>query len=94
MKKKRKEERKEEKKEEKKERKKVEKIDLEGIKCPLNFVRIKLKLKKLNPAERLLARLVCSEEDYLSVVKSLESERVKILGTELKKDTYFILLEK
>jgi len=73
---------------------KEEKLDLRGIKCPLNFVKIKLKFKKLQKKDRLLISLDLSEEIQLNLRKSLDSEEIKILKFERKEDFYFLLVEK
>ncbi|MDX1920734.1 MAG: sulfurtransferase TusA family protein [Candidatus Caenarcaniphilales bacterium] len=53
------------------------KLDLRGVKCPMNYVKAKLALEKQDP-ESSLELLVDFGESVESVIKSLEKDGYKI----------------
>ena len=57
----------------------MEELNLIGIKCPLNFVKAKIKLEKM-PKDKDLKIILDSLENRESVIKSLETEGYKIIA--------------
>ncbi len=51
----------------------MEELNLIGVKCPLNFVKAKIKLDKM-PASENLKIILDSQENCESVIKSLNTE--------------------
>lgn len=51
----------------------MEELNLIGVKCPLNFVKAKIKLDKM-PASENLKIILDSRENCESVIKSLNTE--------------------
>lgn len=58
-----------------------ESLDLSGVKCPINFVKTKLKLEEMESGQ-LLEVVVDDGEPIRSVPKSLKDEGHKILKVE------------
>lgn len=67
-----------------------ERLNLRGVKCPMNFVRIKLKLEGMRPGQNL-EMIVDEGEPMRNVPRSLKDEGHTILRAE-KLDGCFKLL--
>ena len=68
----------------------IEELNLLGVKCPLNFVKAKLALEKLETGAQLNIVLDLGES-VESVSKSLIEEGYEILESK-EKETYFEIL--
>lgn len=68
-------------------------IDLQGVVCPLNFVKTKLALEELNAGERL--EVILDEGDaMLNVPRSLKEEGHKIVKVEPLGEAFRIVVQK
>lgn len=70
-----------------------QKIDLRGVKCPLNYVKAKLKLEELKIGEFLEAFLD-DGEPILNVPRSIKEDGHKILNIEKVEDYYKVIIKK
>ncbi|MGR3221219.1 MAG: sulfurtransferase TusA family protein [Candidatus Anammoxibacter sp.] len=70
-----------------------ESLDLSGVKCPINFVKTKLKMEDME-AGQLLEVIVDDGEPIRSVPKSLKEEGHKILKVDDLGGKYSILVKK
>ena len=68
-------------------------MDLRGIACPLNFVKTKIQLDKMNKGQ-VLEIWIDSGEAIESVPKSVIEEGHEILVTEDKKSHYILEIKK
>jgi len=70
----------------------MNKLNLKGVKCPLNFVKAKLALEKLEKGEILQINLDCREA-MDSVSKSLLEEGHEILNSNYSPDDCHLLIK-
>ncbi len=71
----------------------IKTLDLQGVACPLNFVKTKLVLEFLNPGDRL--EVILDEGDaMLNVPRSLKEEGHKIVKVFPQGETFRVLVEK
>ena len=68
-------------------------LDLSGVKCPINFVKTKLKLEELETGQ-LLEVVVDDGEPIRSVPKSLKDEGHKILKVDDLGGKFKLLIKK
>ena len=68
-------------------------LDLSGVKCPINFVKTKLKLEELEIGQ-LLEIVVDDGEPIRSVPKSLKDEGHKILKVDDLGGKFKLLIKK
>ena len=68
-------------------------LDLSGVKCPINFVKTKLKLEELETGQ-LLEVVVDDGEPIRSVPKSLKDEGHKILKVDDLGGRFKLLIKK
>ena len=68
-------------------------LDLRGIACPLNFVKTKLQLEKMNKGQ-ILEVLLDSGEAIESVPPSITQEGYKIILNENIEDYFRIIILK
>lgn len=71
----------------------MEELDLRGVKCPMNFVKTRLKLDKMEPGAHLCV-LLDPGEPVESVSESVMSEGHSIESTEEQADKSFRVLIK
>ncbi len=68
-------------------------IDLQGVMCPLNFVKTKLALEELEPGERI--EVVLDEgEAMLNVPRSLKDDGHRIIRVEPLGEAFCLTIEK
>ncbi|MBS1992737.1 MAG: sulfurtransferase TusA family protein [Cyanobacteria bacterium SZAS LIN-2] len=65
----------------------MHKLDLRGVACPMNFVKTKLRLDKLEPGELLEVTLDLGEP-YESVSESVQADGHTIEGSEAGPDGF------
>ncbi len=70
-----------------------EKIDLRGVLCPINFVKTKLKLEKMEN-EQVLEVTLDDGEPMRNVPRSIKEEGHKIVKVEKFGDGYKIYIKK
>ena len=70
-----------------------ESLDLSGVKCPINFVKTKLKMEDMETGQ-LLEVIVDDGEPIRSVPKSLKEEGHKILKVDDLGGRYRLLVKK
>ncbi len=70
-----------------------EKIDLRGVLCPINFVKTKLKLEKMEN-EQVLEVTLDDGEPMRNVPRSVKEEGHKIVKVEEFGDGYKIYIKK
>lgn len=75
------------------ERKADDFLDLSGVKCPINFVKTKLKLEDLESGQ-LLEVIVDDGEPIRNVPKSVKDEGHKIIKVEEVGDKYRLIIKK
>ena len=68
-------------------------LDLAGVSCPMNFVRIKIALSRLQPGEVIRARLD-SGEDAAELKRTLVEQGYHVLGLEQEGSQEIISVEK
>jgi len=68
-------------------------LDLSGVKCPINFVKTKLKLEEMETGQ-LLEVVVDDGEPIRSVPKSLKDEGHKILKVDDLGGRFKLLIRK
>lgn len=72
----------------------AETLNLEGVKCPINFVKIKLKLEEMESGE-LLEALVDDVEAVRNVPRMIKEEGHRIVGLEdLPGQRFRVLIQK
>ncbi len=69
------------------------KLDLRGVPCPLNFVKTKLQLDKINSGE-ILEVILDSGEAIESVPPSIKEEGHKILEIKEIENYFKVIIEK
>ncbi|MGR3320060.1 MAG: sulfurtransferase TusA family protein [Candidatus Anammoxibacter sp.] len=69
-----------------------ESLDLSGVKCPINFVKTKLKMEEMETGQ-LLEVIVDDGEPIRSVPKSLKEEGHKILKVDDLGGKYRLLVK-
>jgi FdhD protein len=70
----------------------MQKLDLRGVSCPTNFIKIKLALEMIEPGE-IIEILLDEGEPAQNVPRSLTAEGHRLLGLERKDDHYVLTLE-
>lgn len=68
-------------------------LDLQGVLCPLNFVKAKLKLEDMEPGE-VLELIIDDDEGATNVPRSLKNEGHQVLSLEKKGNTFRMLVKK
>ncbi len=68
-------------------------LDLQGVLCPLNFVKAKLKLEEMEPGE-VLELLLDDDEATVSVPRSLKGEGHQVLKIEKIDHGFRMLIKK
>ena len=68
-------------------------LDLLGVSCPMNFVRAKLAIEKIDPGERLEI-LLDDGEPIVNVSRSLKDEGHRVLKVEPENGHFRLLVEK
>ena len=74
-------------------RKAVRFLDLKGVACPINYVKIKLFMEEMRPSEELEV-LLDEGEPMENVPKSVENDGHKILNIEKTGGVYKVLIRK
>jgi FdhD protein len=67
-------------------------LDLRGVSCPINFIKIKLALEMFEPGE-MVEILLDDGEPVKNVPPSLKAEGHRLLGVERKDDHFVLTLE-
>lgn len=70
-----------------------QKIDLRGVKCPLNYVKAKLRLEELKIGE-FLEVFLDDGEPILNVPRSIKEDGHKILSIEKVNNCYKVIIKK
>ena len=65
-------------------------IDLRGVSCPTNFVKVKLALEDIEPGEKVRI-LLDDGEPVKNVPRSLKAEGHKLLGLQQSEEGHYIL---
>ena len=65
-------------------------IDLRGVSCPTNFVKVKLALEDIEPGEKVQI-LLDDGEPVKNVPRSLKAEGHKLLGLQQTDEGHYIL---
>jgi len=68
-------------------------LDLQGVLCPLNFVKAKLKLEEMEPGD-VLELIIDDDEGATNVPRSLKNEGHQVLSLEKQGNTYRMLVKK
>jgi tRNA 2-thiouridine synthesizing protein A len=68
-------------------------LDLQGVLCPLNFVKAKLKLEEMEPGE-ILELILDDGEATTSVPRSLKNEGHQIIKIEKLDNIFRMLVQK
>ncbi|MFC1584134.1 sulfurtransferase TusA family protein [Fibrobacterota bacterium] len=72
----------------------VQELDLTGVECPLNYVKIKVRLAKLEVGERIMA-IIEGEESLKSVSTSLDMDGQKIVSMDpIGNEKHALIVEK
>ncbi len=71
----------------------MEKLDLRGISCPINYVKAKLKLETMETGEDL-ELLLSDGEPILNVPKSAKEDGNEILKVEPVEDYFRVVIKK
>jgi len=71
----------------------IQELDLRGVKCPLNFVKVKLKLEELQPGV-ILEILLDDGEPILNVPRSIKEDGHEILAAERVEEHYRVKIRK
>ncbi|MDI6731354.1 MAG: sulfurtransferase TusA family protein [Candidatus Margulisbacteria bacterium] len=71
----------------------MESIDLRGVSCPLNYVKVKLKLEELGFGQELEI-LLSDGEPIINVPRSAKEDGNKILEVEKIDDYFKVVLKK
>ena len=75
------------------EKKPVASLDLRGVVCPTNFVKVKLKLEDMNQGE-ILEIIIDSGEPMANVPRSIKEEGHKIVKVDRIDGHFCLLVEK
>ncbi|SHF50554.1 tRNA 2-thiouridine synthesizing protein A [Caldanaerobius fijiensis DSM 17918] len=70
-----------------------EKLNLEGVVCPINFVKVKLKLEQMKSGD-VLEVILDDGEPIKNVPRSVKDEGHKILNVERIGDKFKLLIQK
>ncbi len=71
-----------------------EKLDLQGVLCPINFVKTKLKLEEMEMGQ-VLEVILDDGEPMRNVPRSVKAEGHRVIGVEKLSDgTYKMLIRK
>ena len=70
-----------------------QKIDLRGVRCPINFVKTKLKLEEMNSGE-ILEVTLDEGEPIKNVPRSVKDEGHQIIKVEKLENSFRLLIEK
>lgn len=70
-----------------------EKLNLEGVVCPINFVKVKLKLEQMKSGD-VLEVVLDDGEPIKNVPRSIKDEGHKILNVERIGDKFKLLIQK
>lgn len=70
-----------------------EKIDLRGVCCPINFVRVKLKLEEMEEG-KILEVILDEGEPIKNVPRAVKEEGHKIISVESRESVFILLIEK
>ncbi len=65
-------------------------LDLRGIKCPLNWARAKVRLEQMEPGQ-VLELILDDPRGYRDIPRAAEAEGHAILATEAHADGTFLL---
>lgn len=68
-------------------------IDLRKTECPINFVKAKLELEKIQSGE-ILQIWLCGDESITNVPESLKAEGHKIVSQNKENDYYILKVQK
>lgn len=68
-------------------------LDLRGVACPTNYVRVRLALEGLDPGEEI-ALLLDPGEPVANVPRSLHDDGDKVLGIEKASDHFVVRVRK
>jgi tRNA 2-thiouridine synthesizing protein A len=68
-------------------------LDLKGVKCPLNFVKVKIELEKMQSGENLEV-ILDGGEPIQNVPRAIKEEGHKIIKVDNERDNSFRLLIK
>ena len=69
-------------------------LDLKGVPCPLNFIKIRLKMEELQTGDTL-GVVIDDGEPIDSVPHSLQAEGFEVLEQEIfEKDYWFLMIKK
>lgn len=68
-------------------------IDLQGVACPMNFVKTKLALEGLERGE-LLSVILDEGDAMLNVPRSVKEEGHRIVTVEPRGETFKVIIEK
>jgi TusA-related sulfurtransferase len=71
----------------------VETVDLRGITCPANYVRVRLALESLGPGDEIEV-LLDSGEPVRNVPRSLKDDGDRVLALEADGDCYRMRVRK
>jgi tRNA 2-thiouridine synthesizing protein A len=69
----------------------MEKLNLRGVICPVNFVKTKLKLEEMQPGE-LLEVILDKGEPVVNVPRSVKEEGHRILKVEQVNDAFKVVI--
>ncbi|WP_035172083.1 sulfurtransferase TusA family protein [Caldanaerobius polysaccharolyticus] len=70
-----------------------EKLNLEGVVCPINFVKVKLKLEQMKSGD-VLEVILDDGEPIKNVPRSVKDEGHKILNVERVGDKFKLWIQK
>ncbi len=68
----------------------VIKLDLRGVKCPLNWAHAKVRLEQMERGQ-VLELMLDDERGYRDIPRAAEAEGYAMLATEARPDGTFIL---
>lgn len=71
----------------------LERLNLIGVQCPINFVRIKLKLEEMEEG-KILEVILDEGEPIKNVPRAVKEEGHKIISVENRERTFILLIEK
>lgn len=70
-----------------------ERLDLRGVRCPMNFVKTKLKLEQMGSGQ-ILEVILDEEEAVRDVPKSLKEEGHRVLNLQKVKKAFLLTVKK
>lgn len=71
----------------------TERLDLKGVKCPLNFVKTKLKLEQMQSGQ-LLEVILDDRQALNDVPRSVKEEGHQVLGLKQIKGSFLLVIKK